>query len=46
MAVTRLTPEGRAAFAAASRAAYDRAAGAAGEELVRAAEAAVAAAVR
>ena len=45
MAVTRLTPEGRAAFAAASRAAYDRAAGAAGEELVRAAEAAVAAAV-
>jgi TRAP-type C4-dicarboxylate transport system substrate-binding protein len=45
MAVTRLTLEGRAAFAAASRAAYDRAATAAGEELVRAAEAAVAAAV-
>jgi TRAP-type C4-dicarboxylate transport system substrate-binding protein len=43
MALTRLTPEGRVAFAAASRAAYDRAAAMAGDELVRAAEAAVAA---
>ncbi len=44
LALTRLTAEGHAAFAAASRAAYDRAAGAAGEDLTRAAEAAVRAA--
>jgi TRAP-type C4-dicarboxylate transport system substrate-binding protein len=44
--VTRLTATGRAAFAAAARGAYDRWASAAGEDLVRAAEAAVAAAAR
>ena len=46
LATTRLTAEGHAALAAASRAAYDRWAGAAGVELVRAAEAAVQAAGR
>jgi len=40
----RLTGSGRAAFAAAARSVYDRWAGVAGEELVRAAESAVAAA--
>ncbi len=44
LAITRLTAEGHAAFAAASRAAWNRAAAAAGEDLARAAEAAVRAA--
>lgn len=44
MAVTRLTSAERAAFAAAARGAYDKWAKVAGEELVRAAEAAVKAA--
>jgi TRAP-type C4-dicarboxylate transport system substrate-binding protein len=39
--VTRLTPTGRAAFAAAARGVYDKWAAVAGPELVRAAEAAV-----
>lgn len=42
--VTRLTATGRAAFAAAARGVYDRWASVAGEDLVRAAEAAVKAA--
>jgi hypothetical protein len=42
--VTRLTASGRAAFAAVTRGVYDRWANVAGEELVRAAEAAVKAA--
>ncbi len=46
MTLTRLTPEGHAAFAAAGRAAYQRAAALAGEEIVRAAEDAVRAAAR
>jgi TRAP-type C4-dicarboxylate transport system substrate-binding protein len=44
--VTRLTTAGRAAFAAAARGVYDRWASVAGDELVRAAEAAVKAATR
>lgn len=44
LSLTRLTPDGHAAFAAASRAAYQRAAALAGEETVRAAEEAVRAA--
>jgi TRAP-type C4-dicarboxylate transport system substrate-binding protein len=44
MAVTRLTPAERAAFAAATRELYARWAAVAGEELARAAEAAVRAA--
>ena len=39
--VTRLTPSGRAAFVAATRGVYDRWAAVVGEDLVRAAEAAV-----
>jgi TRAP-type C4-dicarboxylate transport system substrate-binding protein len=46
MALTRLTPEGYAAFAAASRTAYLRAGALAGDEIVRAAEEAVRAAAR
>ena len=46
LTLTRLTPEGHAAFAAASRAAYQRAAALAGEDIVRAAEEAVRAAAR
>jgi TRAP-type C4-dicarboxylate transport system substrate-binding protein len=46
MATTRITAEGHAAFAAASRASYERWATVAGEDLVRAAEAAVQAAGR
>jgi len=46
MALTRLTPDGYAAFAAASRAAYLRAGALAGEEIVRAAEEAVRGAAR
>jgi len=41
IATTRLTATGQAAFAAATRAVYDKWAGVAGEDLVRAAEAAV-----
>jgi TRAP-type C4-dicarboxylate transport system substrate-binding protein len=41
MTVTRLTPTGRAAFAAAARGVYDKWAAVAGPDLVRAAEAAV-----
>lgn len=44
IALTRLTPAGQAAFAAAARAVYDKWANVAGEDLVRAAEAAVKAA--
>ncbi|HET9247031.1 MAG TPA: hypothetical protein VFO15_14600, partial [Xanthobacteraceae bacterium] len=39
--ILRLTPSGQAAFAAAARPVYDRWAAVAGEEIVRAAEAAV-----
>jgi TRAP-type C4-dicarboxylate transport system substrate-binding protein len=41
MTIVRLTPAGRAAFATAARATYDKLAGEAGIELVRAAETAV-----
>ena len=44
VAILRLTPSGRAAFAAAARPVYDRWAAVAGEEVVRAAEAAAASA--
>lgn len=44
VSIERLTPSGRAAFAAAARPVYDKWAAVAGDELVRAAEAAAAAA--
>jgi TRAP-type C4-dicarboxylate transport system substrate-binding protein len=44
--LTRATPDGHAAFAKATRAVYERWAGAAGESITRAAEAAVGAAPR